>query len=73
MWKEEKERKREMNLGNDKPSKQCQHLGDGVYADFDGYHIILTANDPRDETRRVYLEPQVIEALNHYIKRVKER
>jgi hypothetical protein len=68
MWKE---RKKEIN-SKPKPSKQCQHLGDGVYADFDGYHIILTANNPRDETRRVYLEPQVVMALIRYIKQIEK-
>jgi hypothetical protein len=48
------------------------YLGDSVYADYDGYHIILTtengyADDPRN---RIALEPSVLEALNHYARRI---
>jgi hypothetical protein len=42
-----------------------RYLGDGVYASFDGYHIILTteieANPPL-----VYLDPDVVAALIKY-------
>ncbi len=38
------------------------YLGDGLYAHFDGYHIILRA--PRDNgDHHVALEPPVFEAL----------
>jgi hypothetical protein len=44
------------------------YLGDSVYAQFDGYHIILTtengyADDPRN---RIALEPAVMDALKAY-------
>lgn len=44
------------------------HLGDGVYATFDGYHIWLGANDPRN--RAVALEPAVFNQLYAYARRV---
>jgi len=42
------------------------HLGDGVYASFDGYQIWLAANDHRNKV--VALEPQVVMALIEWIK-----
>lgn len=41
-----------------------QYLGDGVYASFDGYHIILDLR--KQDASRIALEPQVLNALNRY-------
>ena len=41
------------------------YLGDGVYVKFDGYHIILTANNPTTDT--IYLDPHVVNTLIDYI------
>tara|TARA_R110000772_G_scaffold249530_2_gene363832 strand:+ start:22600 stop:22995 length:396 start_codon:yes stop_codon:yes gene_type:complete len=41
------------------------YLGDGVYASFDGYTIILDLRG-QDSFTRIALEPIVIEALNRY-------
>jgi len=46
----------------------ASYLGDGVYAIFDGYGILLHANDHQYPTDRVYLEPQVLEALDRFRK-----
>ena len=46
------------------PEKFARYLGDGVYADFDGYHITLAANDHRNVV--IYLEPSVMSALKSY-------
>lgn len=45
------------------------YLGDSVYAEFDGYHIILTTNNgyPDDPRNRIALEPEVWQALRHYV------
>jgi hypothetical protein len=43
-----------------------RYLGDGVFADFDGHHIVLTAEDGIQVTNRVYLEPGVFAALVKY-------
>jgi hypothetical protein len=49
------------------------YLGDSVYADFDGYHIVLTTengyhDDPRNQ---IAMEPQVLSALDRYRARLK--
>ncbi len=45
-----------------------EYLGDGVYADWDGYHVVLTT---ASETNNViYLEDAVIQALNKYVERL---
>ncbi len=45
------------------------HIGDGVYVEFDGYYLHLRANGHKNPVA-VSLEPQVLEALNAYYKRV---
>jgi hypothetical protein len=42
------------------------YIGDGVYAEFDGYGIWLKANVPT--TDEIYLEPEVLKALNRFYK-----
>lgn len=56
-----------------------EYIGDGVYADFDGYHIVLTL-DGQDSTTRICLDPGVFQELINYantlhehIKKVKEK
>lgn len=44
-----------------------KYLGDGLYGDFDGYQIILAANNGIIDTNVVYLEPSVLENFFHYI------
>lgn len=44
-----------------------EYLGDGVYANWDGYHIVLTAEDGVSVSNTIYLESKVIEALEKYI------
>ncbi len=41
------------------------YLGDGVYADFDGFMVKLTT-----ENDTIFLEPQVWDALQAYVKNV---
>jgi hypothetical protein len=48
----------------------ASYLGDGVYAIFDGYGVWLHANDHKDPTDKIYLEPEVFEALRKVIKEV---
>jgi len=40
-----------------------EYLGDGVYAEFTGWDILLTTEDGRSVTNRIHLEPQVYAAL----------
>lgn len=44
-----------------------EHLGDGVYASFDGYHVNLSVNDHRNHA--VALDPYVLAALVEYARR----
>jgi len=51
------------------------YLGDGLYADFDGYQIILSANGRvggPDSTDKVALEPGVVQAFINYIIRLRK-
>lgn len=53
--------------------KNKEYLGDSVYAEFDGYNVILTTNNYGPDTNTIYLEPNVIEKLNNFIVRQKEK
>lgn len=47
------------------------YLGDGVYADFNGYSIILTAENGIVATETIVLEPAVLKAFDRYRERLK--
>jgi len=51
------------------PSKtdQKRYLGDGVYADFDGFHVIVFTSDGVSAHNIVYLEDTVASELIRYI------
>ena len=49
------------------------YLGDGVYAEFDGYGIVLKANHHENPTDRIYLEPAVYHALVAWVKAIREQ
>ncbi len=38
----------------------ASYLGDGVYADFDGFAVVLTTEDGVSVTNRIVLEPEVL-------------
>jgi hypothetical protein len=44
----------------------AQYIGDGVYATWDGFQITLMANSRENPTDVIYLEPEVLEALNKF-------
>jgi hypothetical protein len=44
------------------------YVGDGVYAGFDGFGVWLAVNNS-DRDHRIYLEPEVLRALNQYAAR----
>lgn len=48
-----------------------QYLGDGVYARFEGYQVILTAEDGSKATDTIYLDEQVLAAFEKYIQKIK--
>jgi hypothetical protein len=47
-----------------------RHLGDGVYASFDGYCVWLAANDHRNKV--IALEPDVFVNLAQYVEELRE-
>ncbi len=48
-----------------------KYLGDGVYAEFDGFAINLTTEDGISTTNRIVLEPQVMAALESFVETLK--
>ena len=52
--------------------EKTEYLGDGVYAIFDGLGIWLYANHHENPTDRIYLEPNVFQALNLFYNDVRE-
>jgi hypothetical protein len=53
---------------------ETEYLGDSVYAEFDGYNVILTTNNgyPDDPRNRIALEPVVLRRLKKYVEGLKE-
>lgn len=49
-------------------AKTKQYIGDGVYADYDGYALILTTEDGIQVTNIIVLEPQVFTSLIKFTK-----
>lgn len=49
-----------------------EYLGDGLYADFDGYQILLAANNGITDTDVVYLEPEVLKKFFTYIELIEQ-
>lgn len=47
------------------------YLGDGVYAHFDGYQIVLTVEDGIKIHHEICLEPAVIKAFKNYLEYLK--
>lgn len=50
----------------------ARYLGDGVYAWFDGYHILLDLRG-QDNTTKIAMEPEVLYAFDKYRKWLKEQ
>ena len=48
------------------------YIGDGVYVKYDGWGILLKANDPGQPTDQIYLEPDVLARLNQFAERMIE-
>lgn len=44
-----------------------EYLGDGVYVCFDGFHVVLTAENGIIATDRVCLEPYVLKLFLNYL------
>jgi hypothetical protein len=50
-----------------------EYLGDGVYADFDGFSVVLTTEDGYRATNTIVLEPEVIAALQRFVERLRAK
>lgn len=48
------------------------YLGDSVYAEFDGYNIVLTTEDGFDAGNIIALDREVVERLVRYIEQINE-
>lgn len=49
------------------------HLGDAVFVDHDGYHIVLTTEDGVSTTNRICLDPGVFVALVNWHREIQQR
>ena len=47
------------------------YLGDGVYVDFEYGQLVLTTEDGVSVQNRIVLEPEVYEALERYVDRLR--
>ena len=47
------------------------YLGDGAYAEYDGFALWLTTENGIQVTNRICLEPAVYQALVEYVARLK--
>lgn len=54
-------------------TKLKEYIGDSVYADFDGYGVVLTTENGYGPSNRIVLEPEVICKLNRYIESIPRR
>lgn len=52
----------ESRYGYGKP----EYVGDGVYAEFDGYHVWIWTSDGVSESPRIALESAVLEQINRF-------
>jgi hypothetical protein len=48
-----------------------EYLGDGLYVDYDGHMVILTAEDGVSIQNEVFLEPQVLVAFEDFLRRLR--
>lgn len=53
------------------PHPHKTYIGDGVYADFDDYSLILTTEDGLSTTNRIVLDPDVYLAFVAFVDRLR--
>lgn len=51
---------------------EARYIGDGVYAAFDGYHVVLMTDSVTNPTNKIYLDTQVRNALRELLESFKE-
>lgn len=55
------------------PLPTPEYLGDGLYAEYDGWQIRLFASNGIGTTNEVFLEPDVLRAFLKYVQAVREK
>lgn len=50
-----------------------QYIGDGVYAGFDGYHVVLTTENGISATNTIALESEVLTEFDNYREWLKQK
>lgn len=50
--------------------RTASYLGDGLYAKYDGYHVVLFASDGINVTNEVFLDADVMAMFLHYIAKI---
>lgn len=53
----------------DQSSWKRTYLGDGLYAEYDGYQFMLAANNGIQDTNVVYIDPRVLVAFMNYVQK----
>ena len=43
------------------------YIGDGAYAHFDGYHVVVSTSDGISDTNTVCMEPAVLKSFRLYL------
>jgi len=54
-------------------TERKEYLGDGAYVDFDGFALVLTAENGVEATDTIVLEPEVWKQLVDYVERLKKK
>lgn len=49
------------------------YLGDGVFAAFDGFHVVLTTENGIAVTNKIYLDPDVCIGLLKFFQTIKQK
>lgn len=47
-----------------------QYIGDGVYVDYDGFHLVLTTEDGISVTNTIYLDKVSYRSLILYVQNI---
>jgi len=60
------------DVGLKPPAPEPAYLGDGLYADFDGYQIELYASNGVRKTNQVYLDSSTLQAFLNYVDQIRK-
>lgn len=60
-------------MGLEWTDENATNLGDGVYAQYDGYHIVLRTDREFGNQHIIGLEPEVMDKLKRFEVQIKEQ